>query len=98
MDNNKYAQTENQVSFRNSGWREERLVSVIILNFNGRGMLRKCLQSVSKTNYPNYEVIVVDNCSTDGSCAMVEEEFPHVQVIKNSENFLMKREFYLNFL
>jgi GT2 family glycosyltransferase len=66
---------------------KEPMVSVIILNFNGRDLLRKCLQSVFKTDYPNCEVIVVDNGSTDESCVMVEREFPHVQLIRNQENF-----------
>jgi GT2 family glycosyltransferase len=75
----------NQEPFHNSRIKEP-LVTVIILNFNGRDMLRKCLQSVFKTDYPNCEVIVVDNGSTDESCAMVEREFPHVQLIRNQKN------------
>lgn len=61
-------------------------MTVIILNFNGRDLLRKCLQSVFKTDYPNCEVIVVDNGSTDESCAMVEREFPLVHLIRNQKN------------
>ena len=62
------------------------MVSVIILNFNGGDLLRKCLQSVFKTDYPDYEVLVVDNGSTDESCVMVEKEFPRVQLVRNQEN------------
>jgi hypothetical protein len=62
------------------------LVSIVILNFNGQDMLRECLQSVLKTDYPNYEVIVVDNGSTDWSCNMVEREFPQAHLVKNSKN------------
>jgi GT2 family glycosyltransferase len=43
------------------------LVSIVIVNYNGKIFLKKCLTSVLKTNYPNIEVIVVDNGSTDGS-------------------------------
>ena len=64
----------------------EPLVSVIILNFNGQDLLHECLQSVFSTNYPNYEVIVVDNASKDNSCEMVEQEFPQVQLIRNQTN------------
>jgi GT2 family glycosyltransferase len=62
------------------------LVSIIILNFNGLNLLRECLQSVFKTHYPNYEVIVIDNGSTDGSCIMIEKEFPRASLIRNIEN------------
>ncbi len=65
----------------------EPLVSIIILNFNGKDLLRNCLSSVSKTSYSNYEVIIVDNGSTDGSCSMVEHEFPSFHLIKNSHNY-----------
>jgi len=43
------------------------LVSIIILNFNGRAFLADCLRSVLKSSYPHFEIIVVDNHSSDGS-------------------------------
>lgn len=46
-------------------------VSVIILNFNGEEVIGKCLDSVLKTDYPNYEVIVVDNNSSDRSVELI---------------------------
>ncbi len=67
-------------SFRNDS------VSVIVLNHNGLEMLHECLASLAVTAYPSYDVVVVDNGSTDGSCAMIEEEFPHVSVVKLREN------------
>ena len=42
-------------------------VSIIIVNYNGKILLEKCLESVFKANYKNFEVIVVDNNSTDDS-------------------------------
>jgi len=54
------------------------LVSVIIPNFNGRDLLRECLRSLGTQSYENYEVIVVDNNSTDGSPEVVRKEFPWV--------------------
>ncbi|MEM2971946.1 MAG: glycosyltransferase family 2 protein [Candidatus Bathyarchaeia archaeon] len=81
------AVSKSRESFHNLGRNDEPLVSIIILNFNGRDMLRECLQSVFKTKYSNYEVIVVDNGSTDNSCTMVEREFPNVRLIKNPRNF-----------
>lgn len=61
-------------------------VSVIILNWNGGEYLRKCLDSVLKTDYSSFEVIVVDNASTDGSRDMVKKEYPQVKLIENKEN------------
>ena len=57
-------------------------VSLIISNFNGKEMLKSCLTSLEKLEYPNYEVIVVDAGSNDGTQKMVESEFPWVILIK----------------
>jgi hypothetical protein len=67
-------------------------VSIIILNWNGRENLRNCLNSIKRnTGYPAYEVIVVDQGSTDGSVEMLEGEFPWVRVIKNPRNYGIPR-------
>lgn len=62
------------------------LVSVIILNFNGRPVLRLCLEGIQKQNYPNFEVIVVDNGSVDGSIEMVRKKFSWVTLVVNEKN------------
>lgn len=49
------------------------LVSVIIINWNGREHLSYCLPSLERIDYPNFEVIVVDNGSTDGSVEFIKE-------------------------
>ena len=51
-------------------------VSVIIVNYNGKVLLEKCLESLSKVNYENFEIIVVDNNSTDGSIELVTKTYP----------------------
>jgi GT2 family glycosyltransferase len=61
-------------------------LSVIILNYNTRDFLRQCLQSIKKTQGIDPEVIVVDNASTDGSVAMVKENFPEVKLMVNEKN------------
>lgn len=63
------------------------LVSVIILNFNGQQMTVDCLRSLSKQNYSNLEIIVVDNASTDKSVETIRKKFPKVKVILNGRNF-----------
>jgi len=61
-------------------------ISIIILNWNGKKFLDKCLTSISDTTYQNYEIIVVDNGSSDGSIELLENKFPDVKLIKNNEN------------
>lgn len=62
------------------------LVSLIILNWNRKPLLKECIESVLKVNYPNLEVIVVDNGSTDGSQEMVKEKYSIVKLIENRRN------------
>jgi len=62
------------------------LVSIIVLNWNGLVYLEKCLQSLMCLTYPNYEVIVVDNGSSDGSSNMVKRKFKNVRLIINKTN------------
>ena len=57
-------------------------VSLIIPNLNGKPLLRECLTSLSELQYPDYEIIVVDGGSTDGSPQMVEREFPRVTIMR----------------
>lgn len=62
-------------------------VSVIIVNWNTKKHLRVCLESLySQTEGIEFEVIVVDNGSDDGSTEIVKNEFPEVVLIPNSEN------------
>jgi GT2 family glycosyltransferase len=63
-------------------------LSIIIVNFNTKDLLRECLMSLANNEYEKYsiEVIVVDNASVDGSMDMVKKEFPSTIIIQNSEN------------
>jgi GT2 family glycosyltransferase len=63
------------------------LVSVITVNYNGKMLLKQCLPSLLQTDYPNYEIIVVDNGSSDGSVKFVKENFPTVKVIQLNKNY-----------
>jgi GT2 family glycosyltransferase len=61
-------------------------VFVVILNWNGREWLEDCLASVLGMDYPNFEVVVVDNGSIDSSVAFVRDRFPSVHVVCNEHN------------
>lgn len=65
------------------------LVSIIIVNWNGLSQMRECLESLSEISYKNYEVIISDNGSTDGSLqylAKIKNKFPKLIIVKNSKN------------
>jgi N-acetylglucosaminyl-diphospho-decaprenol L-rhamnosyltransferase len=62
-------------------------LSIVIVNWNTRLLLAQCLQSIYDTvSDLDFETIVVDNASSDGSVAMVRGRFPQTRVIVNSEN------------
>src|SRR3984885_2846971 len=62
-------------------------ISVIIVGWNAKHYLELCLQSLADTPpRRSMEVIVVDNASSDGSAEMIESRFPHVKLIRSSEN------------
>jgi GT2 family glycosyltransferase len=62
------------------------LVSVIVVTWNGKPLLEKFMPSVVGMSYPNYEVVVVDNASSDGSAEFLEKAYPAVRVVKHSVN------------
>lgn len=62
-------------------------VSIIIVNYNTRVLLKACLESIIKnTKDIKYEIIVSDNNSDDGSIEMIESDFKDIKLIKNNEN------------
>ena len=62
-------------------------LSVIILNYNVRFFLEQCVLSVQKALQDiDGEIIVIDNNSTDDSCAMMKKLFPSITLIENKEN------------
>ncbi len=61
-------------------------VSIVIVNWNGRQYLAECLTALQEQSYANFEVILVDNGSTDGSLEFVARCFPWVRTICNDTN------------
>ena len=63
------------------------LVSIIILNYNAGKLLLDCVESILKSDFKNYEIIVVDNNSKDESHLICKEKFEEIKLIENSQNF-----------
>ncbi len=61
-------------------------LGIVIVSWNTRDLLRKCLKSVYASEGVTSQVVVVDNASSDGSAEMVRAEFPQAALIANSEN------------
>ena len=62
------------------------LISVVVLNYNGKQFLDDCLTSLVAQSYRDFEVIVVDNASTDGSVEHLVVNYPWVRVVRNEKN------------
>ena len=64
----------------------ETFVSIIIVNHNGKLHLDKCMDSLKTTLYSNFEVLVVDNSSTDSSVDLVKQKYPETKLIELKKN------------
>jgi len=62
------------------------LVFIIVLNWNGKDDTLECLGSLQQLDYPNFETVVVDNGSTDGSEDVIRSAFPSVNFIQTGRN------------
>jgi GT2 family glycosyltransferase len=62
-------------------------VAVVILNWNGLKYLRQFLPSVLSSTYPNLDIIVGDNASSDGSVEFIKQDYPSVKIIRNDKNY-----------
>ena len=62
-------------------------VSIIIPHWNGIETLSECIDSLLKSTFESYEVIVVDNASSDGSQAWIKESHPHIKLVENDRNY-----------
>jgi O-antigen biosynthesis protein len=62
------------------------LISVVIVNFNGLRFLEPCLSSLTCQSFKNFEIMLVDNNSSDGSVGYIREHFPDITLIETGKN------------
>jgi GT2 family glycosyltransferase len=62
------------------------MISIIIVSFNSKNYIKSCLDSVYGQDYGDFEVIVVDNGSHDGTVTCIKENYPRVILIENNKN------------
>ena len=62
-------------------------VAIVILNWNGRGMMETYLPSVLNFSRSEAEVVIADNASTDDSVAWLKANYPHLRVIQLERNY-----------
>ena len=62
-------------------------VTVIVLNWNGKDLTIDCINSLKKVNYSNFNILLVDNGSSDGSVELLKEKFPEVSILSLEKNF-----------
>src|SRR5215467_12271758 len=61
-------------------------ISVIIVNWNGKHFLEECLSALRRQVFRDFEVILVDNGSNDGSVEYIQANFPEVRLVALTEN------------
>lgn len=62
-------------------------VTVIIPNYNGIEYLKECLKSLENQSFKDFSVLIVDNCSTDGSIEYVKEKYPDIRLLEMDKNY-----------
>jgi GT2 family glycosyltransferase len=62
------------------------LISFIVVNWNGEKFLSHCLEALKSQTYSNFQIIIVDNASTDGSVDNIEEKWPDIRLIRLEDN------------
>lgn len=63
------------------------LVSIVILNWNGRKFLEQFLPSVQASTWANKSIVVIDNASSDDSISFLEAHYPAVKIVRNAGNY-----------
>ena len=64
------------------------ILSIIIVNYNTAHFINQTIRSIYRSNIDfNYEIIIVDNKSTDNSVELIKEQFPEIKLIENPSNY-----------
>jgi len=66
-------------------------VAVVIPNYNGIKYIENCLESLKKQSFRDFEIIIIDNASADGSAELIEEKYSEIYLKKLSSNFGFSR-------
>ena len=72
-------------------------VCVMVLNYNGQQFLQDCFESLQKCTYPNFNVMMVDNKSTENDVEYVSQNFPEVQIVQTGSNSGYSRAYNIAF-
>ncbi|MFZ0390925.1 MAG: glycosyltransferase family 2 protein [Calditrichia bacterium] len=67
------------------------LVSLITVNYNGWDYLQILFDSLRQVTYPNIEIIMVDNASSDNSVALTRKRYPEIKIVQNRQNYMFAR-------
>ncbi|MCK4781685.1 glycosyltransferase family 2 protein [Candidatus Parcubacteria bacterium] len=62
------------------------MISIIIVNYNGKKWLKKCLDSLFSQTYKNFEIVFVDNDSSDDSVDFIKKNYPKVRIVQSDRN------------
>ncbi len=62
------------------------MISIIIVNYNGKKRLQKCFDSINNQTYRDFEVIMVDNGSSDDSISYAQSNYPQIKIVKSPNN------------
>jgi len=61
-------------------------VTIAVITYNGEYLLEECISAIKSQDYPEYEIMVIDNNSTDQSVDLVKARFPEVRILQMKEN------------
>jgi len=67
--------------------------SIVMANYNGYNPTSKALKSLRNLTYPNFDIIVVDDCSSDDSAERLKNEFPEITILKSPKNGGLNRSY-----
>ena len=62
------------------------MISLIIITFNSKALIKDCLDSIATQSYKDFEIIIVDNASKDSTTAFIKTNYPNVILVKNQKN------------